>query len=286
MKALCVAGVLALAPFHQAGAWGQEGHSIVAEIAQRRLNPAATDAVNRLLEKASMASIASWADDVRTSRRSTGNWHFADIPIAEDKFDRARDCKPDPDNGDCIVAELERLRNELRCAPTDAAKKEALQFAVHFVGDIHQPLHTVHEQVGGNAVDILIFMRGRTSDRGKLALEFQQPSQRLGRFADLQAGVGVGLDGGKTGAGVAEEQRGGGARHRRRNADGVGGGDAQGCPGHLENDLQAITSSTKTISTRRSRLSSASLAWQACGSRASSTRPTARRSVPCNSPPG
>ena len=171
MKALCVAGILALVPFHQAWAWGQEGHSIVAEIAQRRLNPAAADAVNRLLEKASMASIASWADDVRTSRRSTGNWHFADIPIAEDKFDRARDCKPDPDNGDCIVAELERLRNELRCAPTDAAKKEALQFAVHFLGDIHQPLHTVHEQVGGNAVDILVFMRGRTSDRGKLALE-------------------------------------------------------------------------------------------------------------------
>jgi len=171
MKALCVAGILALAPLHQAWAWGQEGHSIVAEIAQRRLTPAAADAVNRLLEKASMASIASWADDVRTSRRSTGNWHFADIPIAEDKFDRARDCKPDSDNGDCIVAELERLRNDLRCAPTEAGNKDALQFAVHFVGDIHQPLHTVHEEVGGNAVDILIFMRGRTSDRGKLALE-------------------------------------------------------------------------------------------------------------------
>jgi hypothetical protein len=171
MKALFIAGILALAPLHQAWAWGQEGHSIVAEIAQRRLGPAAADAVNRLLEKASMASIASWADDVRASRRSTGNWHFADIPIAEDKFDRARDCKPNPAEGDCIVAELERLRNDLRCAPSDDAKREALQFAVHFVGDIHQPLHTVHEQVGGNAVDVLVFMRGRTSDRGKLALE-------------------------------------------------------------------------------------------------------------------
>jgi nuclease S1 len=171
MKALCIAAVLALTPLHQAWAWGQEGHSIVAEIAQRRLSPAAADAVNRLLEKASMASVASWADDVRTSRRKTSNWHFADIPIAEDKFERARDCKPDPEQGDCIVAELERLRNDLRCASTDDAKREALQFAVHFLGDIHQPLHTVEEQGGGNGVDVLIFMRGRTSDKGKLALE-------------------------------------------------------------------------------------------------------------------
>jgi len=171
MRTIFIAAVLALAPLHQASAWGQEGHSIVAEIAQRRLSPAAADAVNRLLEKASMASIASWADDVRTSRRKTNNWHFADIPIAQDKFDRARDCKPDPDQGDCIVAELERLRNDLRCAPTDEAKREALQFAVHFLGDIHQPLHTVDEQGGGNGIDVLIFVRGRTSDKGRLALE-------------------------------------------------------------------------------------------------------------------
>jgi len=171
MRTIFIAAVLALAPLHQASAWGQEGHSIVAEIAQRRLSPAAADAVNRLLEKASMASIASWADDVRTSRRKTNNWHFADIPIAQDKLDRARDCKPDPDQGDCIVAELERLRNDLRCAPTDEAKREALQFAVHFLGDIHQPLHTVDEQGGGNGIDVLIFVRGRTSDKGRLALE-------------------------------------------------------------------------------------------------------------------
>lgn len=171
MKSICVVALVALMPLNQAFAWGQEGHSAVAEIAQRRLTPAATAEVSRLLAKASMASIASWADDIRASNRKTSRWHFADIPIAESTFERTRDCKPDPDEGDCIVAELERLRNDLRCAPNDNAKKEALQFAVHFLGDIHQPLHTVHEKIGGNAIDILYFMRGRTSDRGKLAVE-------------------------------------------------------------------------------------------------------------------
>ena len=93
------------------------------------------------------------------------------MPIAENKFDRARDCELKPAEGDCVVAELERLRNDLRYAPSDDAKREALQFTVHFLGDIHQPLHTVDEKTGGNEVDILIFMRGITSDRGKLALE-------------------------------------------------------------------------------------------------------------------
>ena len=88
-----------------------------------------------------MASIASWADDIRTSRKNTSRWHFADMPIAENKFGRARDCELKPAEGDCVVAELERLRNDLRCAPTDDAKRGALQFAVHFLGDIHQPLH-------------------------------------------------------------------------------------------------------------------------------------------------
>ena len=65
-----------------------------------------------------------------------------------------RDCKPDPAKGDCVVAELGRLKKELSGAPTNEAKVEALKFTVHFVGDVHQPLHTVLEKRGGNGVDV------------------------------------------------------------------------------------------------------------------------------------
>lgn len=54
-----------------------------------------------------------------------------------------------PHEGDCAVAELDRLRNDLRCAS-----------AVHFVGDIHQPLHTVLADEGGNLIEADLFMRG------------------------------------------------------------------------------------------------------------------------------
>ena len=63
-------------------AWGQEGHSIVAEIAQRRLDKSAAERVTDALgANVSLASVASWADDVRESRPETYNWHFVSIPL-------------------------------------------------------------------------------------------------------------------------------------------------------------------------------------------------------------
>lgn len=147
-------------------AWGQEGHSIIAEIAQRRMSPQAAAEVARLLgSNHSLASVGSWADDVRDQRPETYNWHFVDIPIRADRYVEAEHCHPDP-KGDCIVAELARLREQLRCAPTDELKRDALRYAVHFVGDIHQPLHTVLEARGGNDIAVELKMRGALSCRG------------------------------------------------------------------------------------------------------------------------
>jgi hypothetical protein len=143
-------------------AWGQEGHSIVAEIAQRRLSPDAAAAVEQLLGRGrSLASIGSWADDVRDERPDTYNWHFVDIPVDRATYQPADDCKQDPGKGDCAIAELERLKSDLRCGSPDT-RVEALKFAVHFVGDAHQPLHTVLEERGGNGVQVDVFMKGKT----------------------------------------------------------------------------------------------------------------------------
>ena len=125
MRSLALSAILAVAFGGQALAWGQEGHSIIAEIAQRRLSPEAARGVELLLGRGhSLASVASWVDE-------------------------------------CIVAELDALRHDLRCASGND-QVEALKFAVHFVGDIHQPLHTVGEAKGGNDIKVDLFMRGLT----------------------------------------------------------------------------------------------------------------------------
>jgi S1/P1 Nuclease len=161
MKRSVLAAAIVLWPF-AAFAWGQEGHSIIAEIAQRRLTreaPAIMSRIHNILEPgASLASIASWADTYRDEDPGTYNWHFADIPIKDDSYDAARDCKR-TSKGDCIVAELDRLRNDVRCKKGEE-QKMALMFAVHFIGDIHQPLHTVLDELGGNTIDVTAFMHG------------------------------------------------------------------------------------------------------------------------------
>ena len=94
MKTIWIAALLVLAPCAQALAWGQEGHSIVAEIAQQRLSPPAAAAIETLLGRGrSLASVASWPDDIREDHKATTQWHFVDIPIDSNQYDAATECK-------------------------------------------------------------------------------------------------------------------------------------------------------------------------------------------------
>jgi len=168
MRTLALAVAVSCTFVGQALAWGEEGHAIVAEIAQRRLNDVARAAISTIfanisptLRHASLASFASWADDYRPTHHETSNWHFVDIPLQENVYDPARECKADDPDGDCIIAELERLKADVRCK-TGEEQFKSLKFAVHFVGDIQQPLHTVLDEVGGNNIFVEVQIKGIT----------------------------------------------------------------------------------------------------------------------------
>lgn len=142
-----------------AAAWGADGHSIIGELASRRLTPEARQEMERLLGAGvSLASISNWADDVRDDRPETYNLHFVNYPLAQDRYNPATDCPPSP-KGDCIAAALQRFRETLTCPAGDAARREALKFVAHFIGDLHQPLHTVTEFRGGNDVKVEVEIR-------------------------------------------------------------------------------------------------------------------------------
>lgn len=158
MKRLIVA-LACLASTH-VFAWGADGHSIIAEIAQRRLTPEARQEVERLLGPGvSLASYSSWGDDVRAIRPETFNWHFVSIPLKAQKYDAAAVCQPNAKSGDCIIAELNRERAMLTCPAGDTARRDALKFAVHFMGDMHQPFHVLHNDRGGNDIKVDVDIR-------------------------------------------------------------------------------------------------------------------------------
>ena len=135
----------------QSRAWGPEGHAMIAEIAEIRLaNSPVLDQIKQVLaaddsHAQHLDQIASWADAVRPARPETQNWHFVDIPLDAADYDAGRDCKR-TDQGDCVIAAIQRSVPVLRDRNADSkARVEALKFIVHFVGDIHQPLHTVND---------------------------------------------------------------------------------------------------------------------------------------------
>jgi hypothetical protein len=179
-RSLLVAALLAVVPVNQGWTWGQEGHSIVAEIAQRRLSDTAAREVDRLLgselklpkgSRFSLSSIASWADDYRSDQGPKGHietyhWHFVDIPFDRDAYNATRDCAADPVKGDCVINALARLVPALSdCSKKDSERAMALKFVVHFLGDLHQPLHattrinpdTAADDLGANLIQVTFF---------------------------------------------------------------------------------------------------------------------------------
>jgi S1/P1 Nuclease len=145
----------------EAASWGANGHSIIAEIAQRRLHPQALRQIRELLGgDVSLASVASWADELAQLRPETANWHFVNIPYDATSYDPARDCKETP-RGDCVINAIARARAVLADHKASRQQRaEALMLLIHFVGDVHQPLHVANRNdAGGSQLAVTFFDR-------------------------------------------------------------------------------------------------------------------------------
>lgn len=147
-------------------AWGPEGHRVVAQIARAHLTQTARLQVQALLGNDDLASVSTWADEIRPQRPEAFGWHFVDIPMNSSGFSEQRDCyRPDEKHGNsrddhhnCVVDRIVIFRQVLadKNAPRPD-RVEALKFVVHFVGDIHQPMHAIGEARGGNDIHVTEF---------------------------------------------------------------------------------------------------------------------------------
>jgi hypothetical protein len=164
----------------QAAAWGDDGHKTVALIAQHYLTPAAKKQINAMLAadtdpltKHDFASEATWADKYRDSNHrkdhyeETKRWHFVDLEISGPDMTMAcfgRKALPPgtlASNGDkmaCVVDKVAQFTAELEAPGTDPEERLfALKFLLHFVGDMHQPLHASdNNDAGGNAIKVTV----------------------------------------------------------------------------------------------------------------------------------
>ena len=129
--------------------WGAGGHMMTAQIAFDRLNPRARAQVRTLLAipinpaavtqlSTNFINASHWADDLRPFPEfdSFKELHFIDKPFSDDGTPLPADL---PTNN--IVTALEENVNVLKTSTDNNARAQALRFIIHFVGDIHQPLH-------------------------------------------------------------------------------------------------------------------------------------------------
>lgn len=152
--------------------WGCDGHQTVALIAEKHLSPKARAMVFDLLTNNpadpalaryckdqgpdAMTDASTWADDERSQNPATGGWHFIDIPRGSARADMNQYC-PQPES--CVTQAIrEQLAILKDPAQPAGARANALRFVIHFVGDMHQPLHcTTNNDRGGNCVPVEYF---------------------------------------------------------------------------------------------------------------------------------
>ena len=155
----CVACASASLLPDNAHGWGADGHRLVAEAADSQLTVSARAEVARLLALepgATLASISTWADEARSP--STASWHYVNFP-------RDAGCSYSADRmcieGLCVVGAIERQVAVLASKAPDEARLKALKYVVHFVADVHQPLHAgFADDRGGNSYQLQAYGRG------------------------------------------------------------------------------------------------------------------------------
>ncbi len=161
--ALIAFSLASLGGVQSARAWDAAGHRAVAEIAMANINPQTAARIQALLKArgqlptprcpiANLDDAATWPDCLRGDSdrwHYTFAWHYQNEPVCR-RFDIKADCP----GGNCVTAQIGRMQQILADRhQSDARRLVALAFLVHFIGDIHQPLHVGdHDDHGGNQV--------------------------------------------------------------------------------------------------------------------------------------
>ncbi|MBC7475482.1 MAG: hypothetical protein H7263_14425, partial [Candidatus Sericytochromatia bacterium] len=145
-------------------AWRDSGHQTVALIAQDHVKPETKKKIDQILgSDTGLDKVSICADDIKHNpvncankfqlgkRVETHAWHYINIPLSE-KNPTVESIQKYCKNDDCINSQIKNTITILHNKDSSKLEKQtALMFLVHFIGDIHQPLHCIDDNDrGGN----------------------------------------------------------------------------------------------------------------------------------------
>ena len=144
-----------------AWAWGRLGHRVIARLAEKQLTSNAKTAIAELLMPGeSLADASLWADEHRRDLPKTGPWHYVDVPLDEPRYHSVFSGDV-PERGYVVdkIHDFKVVVKDRRRSVED--RRIALRFLIHFVEDLHMPMHVGdNNDKGGNLTQVRFFDRG------------------------------------------------------------------------------------------------------------------------------
>ena len=173
--------ILLFAPLYSFS-WGVTGHRVVGEIAQRHLSVKAKKELKKLIGRETLAQWANWPDFIKSDTTGTwtaaSKWHYVNIAgnLSKEEFMSKLQSLP----GENLYSQIKAMTAQVKDRTLSQEKRQiALRFLIHFVGDLHQPLHVGREEdQGGNKISVTWFDRPTNlhSVWDNSLVEFQQYS--------------------------------------------------------------------------------------------------------------
>ena len=168
LVSLLLSGMIFLAYSGSAFAWGEDGHYTVGKIASLRIKKKTAQRIASILQPGeTLANVASWADTVKERMGKTDpdpdtnaflqdlahneknrEWHYDDLPLNCTSYQACAAFTNDHDIVHMINISIRTLQGHPD-PQQPLSKRNALKLLVHFLGDIHQPLH-----VGCGFIDV------------------------------------------------------------------------------------------------------------------------------------
>ncbi|GEQ86861.1 endonuclease [Patiriisocius marinistellae] len=138
--------------------WGRTGHRVTGKVAAEHLSKKAEKAISQLLNGESLAFVSTYADEIRSDNayKSYAPWHYVSFP-----FGARYETSPKNEKGD-IIQGIDSCIKVLKDKTSSKEEKAFnLRMLVHFIGDLHMPLHVgLNEDKGGNDFQVRWFGDG------------------------------------------------------------------------------------------------------------------------------
>ena len=144
--------------------WGKTGHRVVGKLAQQYLTTKAQKEIDILLDGASLVSISNYGDEIKSNPKYKAfrPWHYINLPLDESYANTKKNPK-----GDVVMAIKKCIAKVKDQNEPKNERAFYLKLLVHFIGDLHQPMHLGRkEDRGGNSIRLQWF--GKTSNLHRL----------------------------------------------------------------------------------------------------------------------